>query len=66
MVGVLGFSALGVPVTAAADTVPADVSCAGSAASAVEATLVAASCDREVEVVSERTAWDTVFATPEG
>ncbi|MEK8225032.1 hypothetical protein NKG05_01015 [Oerskovia sp. M15] len=41
-------------------------SCVDSAALADEAARVAVLCDHEVEVVSQRTAWDTVFATPEG
>ncbi|TGJ96670.1 hypothetical protein DLJ96_00790 [Actinotalea fermentans ATCC 43279 = JCM 9966 = DSM 3133] len=45
---------------------PSAVPCVGAVDSAVQASVVAAACDREVEVVSERSAWETVFATPEG
>ncbi|MFC8923665.1 hypothetical protein [Cellulosimicrobium sp. NPDC057127] len=40
--------------------------CAEQAADASTAVRVAETCDVEVEVVSERTPWDTVFATPDG
>ncbi|WP_168210074.1 LamG-like jellyroll fold domain-containing protein [Oerskovia sp. KBS0722] len=67
MTGVLAFGTLGAPMMAVAEP-SSSSACAGvtGAVSAGEATVLAASCDREVEVVAERTAWDTVFATPEG
>ncbi|MDF9878466.1 hypothetical protein, partial [Cellulosimicrobium cellulans] len=40
--------------------------CAGAAASAQDAAAMARSCEQDVEIVSERTEWETTFATPAG
>jgi hypothetical protein len=57
-----------VPATAGDAELQTDVEgvCAEQAADAAAAVRVAETCDVEVEVVSERTPWDTVFATPDG
>ncbi|WP_277516542.1 hypothetical protein, partial [Cellulosimicrobium cellulans] len=47
-------------------TEPAAPTCGDEAANAGIAIALALECDQEVEVVSARTPWDTVFATPEG
>lgn len=40
--------------------------CVGSAPTARDAAALARSCDQDVEIVSERTEWETTYATPEG
>ncbi|CAM3461902.1 hypothetical protein GCM10007368_28360 [Isoptericola cucumis] len=53
-----------VPVSAGADEVA--VECVPVVDDAVAAAQVAAECGSEVEIRSERSPWDTVFATPAG
>ncbi|GIG34833.1 hypothetical protein [Cellulomonas pakistanensis] len=43
-----------------------DVTCAASAADSAEASTIATACARDVEVVGERTQWNTVYAQPDG
>src|SRR5690606_8981352 len=40
--------------------------CAAMAASVQDGAALAASCNQDVEIVSERSPWDTVYATPVG
>jgi hypothetical protein len=43
-----------------------EIACTASASDSVEANLVATSCAREVEILDERTEWNTVYALPDG
>lgn len=62
--------ALAVPAgaTAVTDPEPAapDVTCSGSAVDSAEASLVASTCDTEVEVLDQRTEWNTLYAQADG
>ncbi|RMI14437.1 hypothetical protein EBM89_00225 [Cellulomonas triticagri] len=65
LVATLAAPAGAVP-TSTADPVAPEVACTSSAADAAEASLVASSCDTDVEVVDERTEWNTLYAQADG
>lgn len=54
------------PAAAASAPDPAAVSCVDETADSATASTVAVACDQDVEVVGERTEWNTVYAQADG
>jgi hypothetical protein len=59
-------SALGPAAADEPDPGAPEVACSATAPDSAEASVIATACARDVEVVGERTQWNTVFAQPDG
>lgn len=62
----LGLVAAGVPAAATPDREPAPLDCMAPAPDEASAAAAAQVCGVEVEVEAARTAWDTLYALPDG